>query len=195
MRKRIKEKTVRSSARVILVGLLGVAGCGQVSVPDEPTAATTPVTTVTTVTTVPTTLAAPTTSAPVVPTRPDATVTAAARATTTPTAARATTATTRLLSRAEATSSLCTAIREADERIQRGSFLGGGLRLSGGLAANEKAADPAVVTAARSMLRAGLDGNPDAYVTARSAASTACARAGYPIQLSGPIQCFTTPCP
>jgi len=45
------------------------------------------------------------------------------------------------------------------------------------------------------MLRAGVNGNPEGYVSARSTASTACAKAGYPIQLSGPIQCITAPCP
>lgn len=90
---------------------------------------------------------------------------------------------------------MCTAVAEADERIQAGNLLGGGLRLSGGISANEKAADPAVVAAARSMLRAGVNGDPEAYVDARSVASAACARAGYPIRLSGPVQCVTAPCP
>lgn len=185
---------MRHPMLLLLLAPLGLAGCGQVSMQDDPistsgssptpppTAAPVPVAAVTTPPPPPVPAGAMTTV-----TRP--------RSTTITTARPATTRTTRPLSRAEATSRLCTALEEADERIQRGNFLGGGLRLSGGIAANGKAADPPVVAAARAMLRAGVNGDPEAYVDARPLASAACAQAGYPIQLRGPVQCVTTPCP
>ena len=184
---------MRTPSLVLLLATLGLAGCGQVSMEDDPIS--TPRSSPASSTTVPTSVTVATTPPPS-PVSAGATTTASGPQTTTTTTARpVTTTTTRPLSRAEATSRLCTAVAAADERIQRGNFLGGGLRLSGGITANEKAADPAVVAAARSMLRAGVNGDPEAYVAARPVVSGACARAGYPIQLSGPIQCVTAPCP
>ena len=182
---------MRTPSLVLLLATIGLAGCGQVSIEEDPisTPGSAPVSS----TTVPTSVAVATTPPPSpVPARATTTV-SKAQATTTTTAQPVTT--TRPLSRAEATSRLCTAVAAADEQVQRGNFLGGGLRLSGGITANEKAADPAVVAAARSMLRAGVNGDAEAYVAARQVASDACARAGYPIQLSGPIQCVKAPCP
>ncbi len=181
---------MRTPSLVLLLATLGLAGCGQVSMEEDPTStpSSSPA-----LTAVPTSVAVPTTPPPSpVPARATTTV-SRPRATTTTTAQPVTT--TRPLSRAEATSRLCTAVAAADEQVQRGNFLGGGLRLSGGITANEKAADPAVVAAARSMLRAGVNGDAEAYVAARRVASGACAQAGYPIQLSGPIQCVKAPCP
>jgi len=183
---------MRTQTLVLLLATLGLAGCGQVSIEDDPisTSRTSPTSSSTTV---PTSVAVATPSPPPVPA--EATTTVTRPPATTISTTRPITTTTRPLSRAEATSRLCTAVAEADERIQRGNFLGGGLRLSGAITANEKAAEPAVVAAARSMLRAGVNGDPEAYVAARPVASAACARAGYPIQLSGPIQCVQAPCP
>lgn len=185
---------MRTPSLVLLLATLGLAGCGQVSMEEDPisTSRSSPSSSSTTA---PTRVAVATTPPPS-PAPVGATTTVSKpRATTTTTAQPVTTTTTRPLSWAEATSRLCTAVAAADQRIQRGNFLGGGLRLSGGITANEKAADPAVVTAARSMLRAGVNGDPEAYMAARPVASAACARAGYPIQLSGPVQCVTAPCP
>lgn len=163
---------MRTPILILAMATVGLVGCGQVSVPDAgPTTTTQP---------------GPTTV-------PGSVVPATAPATTT-TTARATT-TTRALTRAEATSKLCTAVAEADERIQQGRLVSGGLRLGGGISSTEKTADPAVVAGARTMLRSGVNGSPDGYVTARQTTSAACVRAGYPIQLSGPIQCITDPCP
>lgn len=170
-------------------------GCGQVSAPDEPTATqpapdrpSSPVTTtVTAVTSSTTTVIVP----------PSTTTTRRSTTTTvrsTTTTLRAST-TTRPLTRAEATSRLCTGVASADASIQQGKFLQGGLRLSSAIGANEKVADPAVVAGARAMLRAGLNGDAQAYVLSRQTTSSACAQAGYPINLSGPIQCIQEPCP
>lgn len=162
---------------IMAVAAVGLVGCGQVKEPDEPAPTTTQ--------------PSSTTGAPASTAAPGA-VPVTAQVTTTTTLA---TTTTRSLSRAEATAKLCAGVGGADERIQRGSFVSGGLRLSGAIAANEKAADPAVVSAARSMLRVGVKGDAEGYVTARQAASTACARAGSPIRLGGPIMCIQAPCP
>lgn len=162
---------------IMAMAVVGLVGCGQVTEPDQSAPTTTrPRSTTSGPASSPTTGTVPVTT----------------QATTTPSPA---TTTTQALPRAEATAKLCTGVGEADERIQRGSFVSGGLRLSGTIAANEKAADPAVVSAARSMLRVGVNGDAEGYVTARQAASTACARAGYPIRLGGPIMCVRAPCP
>lgn len=124
---------------------------------------------------------------------PATTTTTRPRATTT--TALATTTTARPLTRAEATSRLCKAVEAADAAVQQGSFVAGGLKLSSGIGTYEKVADPAGVAGARSMLRAGLNGDPEAYGDARQVTSTACTAAGYPIRLSGPIQCVREPCP
>lgn len=180
---------------VVLVALaapIGLAGCGQdqaapreqpatTEVPESSTSVAPATITTTTLRPVPTTTTRP---APTTTTRP-------APATT----ARPAPTTTQPLSRAEATSRLCKVIEAADGAIQQGSYVAGGLKLSSGIGTYEKVADAAVVSAARSMLRAGLGFDPDAYGTARQAASTACTRAGFPIGLGGPVQCITTTCP
>ena len=181
---------MRTPLLLLLLAPLGLAGCGQVSTKDDPISSSMSIPAPSS--TVPPTTVVATTSTPV-PVPAGATTTMPTPQATT--ARPATTSTTRPLTRAEATSRLCTAVAEADERIQRGNFVGGGLRLSGGIAANDKAADPAVVAAARTMLRAGINGDAEAYVDARPVAAAACARAGYPIRLSDPVQCVTTPCP
>ena len=184
---------MRTSIIIIIAGALGLtAACGQVSTEAEPTTSTQLARAVPT-TTVAAPAGVPTPGAPSTATPGQVVTTTLTPRTTTPRAP--TTTTTRPLTRAEATSRLCAAVASADEAIQRGSFVSGGLRLSGGIGATEKAADPAVLAAVRSMLRAGLDGDPDGYATARRAASTACAKAGFPIQLGGPIMCVQAPCP
>ncbi len=184
---------MRTSIIIIIGAAVGLSGgCGQVSTEDD-TTATTELTRA-----APPTVAV--TTAPPTPDAPTAQPTTAPTGAPTPTTIRTTTTrpattTTRPLTRAEATSNLCTSVASADEAIQRGNFVAGGLRLSSAIGRNEKAADAAVLAAARSMLRSGLNGDAEGYVTARSTASTACARAGYPIQLSGPIMCVQAPCP
>ena len=186
-------RTILITVVAALAALTGLAGCEQdqaapqdqpatTSVPESSTSvAPATITTTTTTRLVPATTTRP---APTTTTRPAPTTTA-----------RPVTTTTQPLSKAEATSRLCKAIESADAAIQQGSLVAGGLRLSSGIGTYEKVADAAVVSAARSMLRAGLDGDPDAYGSARQAASTACTRAGFPIRLGGPVQCVTTPCP
>jgi len=162
---------------ILAAAALALAGCGHVSTSSEPA---------TTTTSPPPTTAAPTTAAVPSP------VTTVLAATTVP---RPTTSTTRPLSRAEATAKLCAAVAEGDRRVQDGSYVAGALRLGGGISAYEKTADPTVLAATRSMLSSGVRGNVEGYATARTAAAAACARAGSPIQLSGPVQCIQAPCP
>jgi hypothetical protein len=190
-------QTVRTV--LVTIGLTLAAGCGQVSAPPDQAG---PPTSITTATSLEPASAGPATTATTATagTAATAATTAATKpapTTTRPvaTTVRPTTTTTRPLTRAEATSRLCKAVEAADAAIQAGNVVGGGLKLSAGIGAYEKTADPAVVTGARSMLRAGLDGDPEAYGDARRATSTACTRAGTPINLGGGIQCITTPCP
>jgi len=187
---------MRSALVTVIVVGVGLTGCGSVLTQAKPSATTTTTRPATPTTTdAATTVVTPATvqgsiTTTTTTTRPGPTTTRPA-----PTTLRLTTTTTRLLTRAEATAGLCTAVADADQRIQQGRLLSGGLRLSGALATYEKAADPAVVAAARAMLRSGVNASPEGYVTARSTASTACAQAGFPIQLSGPVQCLVAPCP
>ena len=181
---------------VLVLATIGLIGaCGQVDVPDETTTtAVAPgatVTTSSTVTTPPPSSSSTTTPSTLRRTTPPTT----ARPLTTTMITGAAPTTTRPLTPAEATSRLCAGVASADEAIQRGSFVSGGLRLGSAISANEAVADPGAVAAARSMLRAGVKGDPAGYVSAREAASTACTRAGYPINLRGPIQCIQAPCP
>jgi hypothetical protein len=168
---------------LLVVALVSLAGCGAGGVVDE--SGPLPTSPTSTVVAPPSTLAAA--SSPT-------TLPVTSRSSST-TMRPASTTTSRPLTRTEATAKLCGAVGSAADAIGSGSFVAGGWRLSSALTAYEKAADPAVATAARQMLRAGLDGDAEAYLDARSAASDACARAGSPIRISGPIQCVTTPCP
>lgn len=168
-------------ATLLLVSLLGLAGCQPGPLTDDagppppsPTTAALPTTT--------TTIALPATTAAPRPVPPTTTT-------------RPATTTTRAVSRAEATSKLCAQIRSGDEAVQEGRFVPGGLRLGSGISGYGKTADPAVVEAAKRMLRSGLDGDPEGYATARRGASEACQRAGSPILLSGQVQCVRAPCP
>lgn len=171
-------------------------GCGHVSAPDDPTATQPrpagPAAPVTTAVMEATSVVPTTVTVPPLTTTARRSTTTTARSTTITLGA---TTTTRPLTRAEATSRLCTGVASADASIQQGKFVQGGLRLSSAIGANEKVADPAVEAGARAMLRAGLNGDAEAYVVSRQTTSSACAQAGYPINLSGPIQCLQGPCP
>lgn len=177
---------------ILSVGLLGLAACqtGPVGDQSSPTTTTLPATTATTATTVvqATTTVAPTSTT----TRPSTTTT---RPVTTTTTRPITTTTTRPLTRAEATSKLCASIKSGDDAVQQGSYVRGALRLGNGISSYEATADPAVVAGAKAMLRTGVRGDAEGYSVARISASDACALAGFPIYLSGPIVCFTGPCP
>ena len=140
----------------------------------------------------PTTLPSP--GITLVPT-PPATTPSTAATTADATTRPATTTTTRpSLSRAEATAGLCAAIESADRAVVSGDFVNGGLRLSRGIGAYANAADPAVAAPARQMLSAGVAGDADGYVAARSVAAAGCARAGFPIVVGG-VPCSQQPCP
>jgi len=99
-----------------------------------------------------------------------------------------------VLSRAEASTKLCQSIASANEAVMGGNFVAGGLRLNGGISSYADSADPAVVSAARSMLSAGLNGDADGYVLARGTAASACSTYGVVIPTGG-VECFTDPCP
>lgn len=162
----------------ILIAVLLVTGCSSNGAPDGPAPTTEPPRTTTSF--VPVTAAAPTAAT-------------AAATTTTPT--------TRAPTRAEATSRLCSAIGSADSAFNRqtpGGYLAAVRLMDEGIAANERAADSAVVSAARSVRsRLSLSAQIDAYDAAVSAASAACLKAGSPIKRSGsgPVQCIQAPCP
>jgi len=98
------------------------------------------------------------------------------------------------LSRTEASTKLCQAIRSANDAVMGGNFVAGGLRLSGGISSYADAADPALVSAARSMLSAGLNGDADGYVSARLTAANVCSSFGVVISTGG-VECLTDPCP
>jgi hypothetical protein len=164
---------------------------------DDDAAAPAPTTTTTTVEVTTTTTAAKA----VTTTRPATTV---ARVTTTratvpaPATTRATVATTTTtkapLTKAAATQGLCGDIEAAVRLVVSGSTLAGGLRLVRGINTYGDVADASVVSPARRMASAGLNGDLDAAAVATQEAAAACARLGFPI--SFPIvQCVTTPCP
>jgi hypothetical protein len=151
-------------------------------------------------TTVPTsTTAAPaaTTSAP--PTTAARVTTTTRRVTTTrpptPTTVTAPTTTRPALSRAAATQGLCSEIETAVRQVVGGNTLGGGLRLLRAINTYGDAADPTVVTPARRMASAGVNGDLDASAAATQEAASACRRLGFPVNLPGGVQCVTTPCP
>jgi hypothetical protein len=155
-----------------------------------------------TTTTIPaptTTVPAPTTTAPsrttvaavttttrrVTTTRPPATTTVTVAPTTTKPA----------LTRAAATQGLCSEIETSVRQVVDGSTFAGGLRLVRALNTYGDTADPAVVVPARRMASTGLSGDLDASAAATQEAAAACRRLGYPVNLSGPVQCITAPCP
>jgi len=183
---------MRPSLVILTIAAMGLAGgCGQVEAQDEPTTTRLPAATPTTgpVETTSTTGVAATTTRPATPS-----TTARALPTTT-TTRPTTTTTTRPLSRAEATSRLCAGVASADDAIAQGSFGVGGLRLASAIGTYGATAEPGVTAGAKAMLRAGMDVDPDGYVTARQTTFAACARAGYPQIRRGPIQCIQAPCP
>ena len=141
----------------------------------------------------PTTSSAPTTLAPVTTTTRPVTTTRRPAVTTTVTAAP--TMTKPALTRAAATQALCKDIETSVRQVVDGNTLGGGLRLVRAINTYGDAADPAVVTPARRMASAGLNGDLDASAAATQEAAAACGRLGFPITLPGGVQCVTAPCP
>ena len=150
-----------------------------------------------------------TTTAPVGSTAPPSTARAGSRPATT--AARQAPATTRAtmaspappaptttvkpaLSTAEASGRLCDAVIAGDAAVRAGNLVAGGLRLSGGISNYGDAAAPAVTSAARTMLSAGVNGDAEGYVAAREQAAPACAPFGRTVNTGG-IRCITFPCP
>jgi hypothetical protein len=145
-----------------------------------------------------TTVPAPTTTAPprttvaavttttrrVTTTRPPATTTVTVAPTTTKPA----------LTRAAATQGLCREIETSVRQVVDGSTLAGGLRLLRALNTYGEVADPTVVTPARRMASAGVNGNLEASALATQEAAAACARLGFPVNLPV-VQCVTAPCP
>ena len=149
----------------------------------------------TTVTTVAPTTAPPTTAARATSTtRTTVRTTTTARPATTVATVAATT-TTRALTKAEATQALCREIEASVKLVVGGNTIGGGLRLTRAVNTYGTAADATVVSPAKRMLSAALNGDLDASAAATQEAATACSRLGYPLNLPGPIQCITAPCP
>ncbi len=145
-----------------------------------------------------TTVLAPTTAAPrttvarvttttrrVTTTRPPATTTLPVTTTTTRPA----------LTRAAATQALCSDIETAVRQVVGGNVLGGGLRLVRALNTYGDAADPSVVSPARRMASAGVNGDLETSAVATQEAAAACNRLGFTVTLPGGMQCVTTPCP
>lgn len=182
---------MRGSATILVTLALALAaGCGQVAAPQEQPSTTAPAGAQPAIST---TVAVPGPAA--TPAQPVATAATTRPPVTTTTTRPVTTTTTRPLTRAEATTRLCKAVEAADAAINEGRLVAGGLKLSSGIGSYEKVADPAVVAAARSMLRAGLNGDAEGYGDAAAAASAACTRAGAPIVLTSGIRCVRGPCP
>ncbi len=99
------------------------------------------------------------------------------------------------LTRTAATNALCREIETAVGQVVAGNTLAGGLRLVRALNTYGDIADPAVVNPARRMASAGVNGDLAASAAATQEASAACQRLGAPVNLPGPVQCVTTPCP
>ena len=122
-------------------------------------------------------------------TRPPAATTTRPAATVAPTTTRPP------LTRAAATQGLCAEIETAVRQVTGGNVLGGGLRLVRAINTYGAAADPAVVTPARLMASAGVNGDLETSAAATQEAAAACSRLGFPITLPGGVQCVTFPCP
>lgn len=73
-----------------------------------------------------------------------------------------------------APTSLCAAIQATDETTNPDSFVKGAFLLTNGLTNYESSAKPEVVSAARTMLETGVNGNARAYAEARQKAMVAC---------------------
>ena len=162
---------------------------GDVSAP-APTAttseaATTTVPAPTTSTSRTTVVRVTTTTRRVTTTRPPATTTVTVAPTTTKPA----------LTRAGATRALCSEIETAVGQVVGGNALAGGLRLLRAIDTYGDAADPSVVAPARRMASAGARGDLEASAVAAQEADAACQRLGAPVNLPGPVQCVTIPCP
>jgi hypothetical protein len=157
-----------------------------------PPATTTTVAATTTTARASTTAAPRTTVAPVTTTtrrvtttRPPATTTVTVAPTTTKPA----------LTRAAATQGLCSEIETSVRQVVDGSTLAGGLRLLRAINTYGDVADPTVVTPARRMASAGVNGDLDASAAATQEAAAACRRLGFTVNLPGGVQCITAPCP
>ncbi|MDQ6615874.1 MAG: hypothetical protein M3083_14345 [Actinomycetota bacterium] len=75
-----------------------------------------------------------------------------------------------------------------------GRYVAAALQLGGGISNYGAIADPALTAATKSMLSAGVHGNPDGYNAALNTAVPICAALGQPIAV-GPIECLVPPCP
>lgn len=153
---------------IVGVAVVMLAGCGQVSAPDEP----------------PT----PTTARGQVP-APDAPSTTTARVTVT---------TISVAARSQANAALCAAVKKVNEKVVTAdNFADAKARLGASIAANEQAADAAVLSSMRDLLAASVAADIMRYGTAFSATTSSCAKAGHPFQTTarGPIRCVRAPCP
>lgn len=111
----------------------------------------------------------------------------------------ATTSTISAAARGQATSGLCADVRAVNATaVVADRFVGARARLGSSIAANEAAADPAVLSSVRALHAAVLASSLDGYVDGFNAAAKACAAAGYsvhpPPPPRGARRCVTTPC-
>ena len=93
-----------------------------------------------------------------------------------------------------ATQVLCKEIETAVRQVVDGSTLAGGLRLVRAINTYGDAADPAVVTPARRMASAGVNGDLEASAAATQEAAASCRRLGFTENPPGGMQCVTAPC-
>jgi hypothetical protein len=182
-------RPIRLVIGALAIVVLGACGGGDDGDAAAATSTSVVETTVTTVAPTTTTARAAsttrvTTSRATTTTRPPSATTVASATTTRP-----------ALSRAAATQALCAEIETAVRQVAGGNTIGGGLRLTRAVNSYGDTADPAVVSPARRMLSSAVNGDLDASAVATREASTACARAGSVVNLPGPVQCVTTPCP
>jgi hypothetical protein len=105
-----------------------------------------------------------------------------------------TTTTTKPLSRNQASTKLCQIINSANKAVLNGRYVAAALQLGGGISNYGAIADPALTAASKTMLSAGVHGNPDGYNAALQNTVPICAALGQPIAV-GPIQCLVAPCP
>ena len=188
---------MRKTAALWLMAVLAFAACR--SYPPDDVASSSPTSSAEVTTTGPVPSTSPATTArrgsgPATTARPGSGP-APARATVAPPVATAPpTTATAVLSAADASGKLCDAIISGDSAVRADNYVAGGLRLSGGISNYGEAAAPAVTSAARAMLSAGVAGDEDGYVAARAQAAPACAPFGRTVPTGG-TRCITFPCP
>lgn len=184
--KRVMAPSRRFRARPVaaaLIAVLAVGACSSSAGPGSATKATT--TTSSSSSTAPT---VPPTVPPAAPaTAPPTTVTAPK--TTRPPAPTTTTP----LTRTEASTKLCQVVNSAHQAVMSDRYVPAALQLASGVSAYGATADPALASATKSMLSAGLHADAEGYSTALQLARPICAALGQPI--TGPIVCIRAPCP